>query len=93
MTRQKSGQSDERQWPKCGNSGKKHPRTCRAGTMGCYKCGKEGHFIKDYPLLRDEQKREKPKKINARVFTITQADADTGTSGYFSKQISRMKFL
>ena len=53
-------------------SGKKHLGECRAQTMGCYKCGKEGHFIKDNPHQRDDQKREKRKKTNIRVFTITQ---------------------
>ena len=59
--------------------GKKHPKTYRAKTTGCYKCGKDGHFIKDYPLLRNDQKKEKPKKTNARVFAITQVDADAST--------------
>ena len=61
--------------------------------MGCYKCGKKDHFIQDCPLLRDDQKREEPKKTNARVFTITQADAEASTSGYLGKQISRTKFF
>ena len=58
MSGQQSGKSDERQWPECGKCEKKHLGECRVGTTGCYKCGKEGHFIKDCPLLRDDQKRE-----------------------------------
>ena len=75
-----SGQLDRRQWPKYGKCGKKHPRECRARTTGCYKCGKKGHLIKDYSLLRNDQKKEELKKTNARVFAITQADANAGTS-------------
>ena len=40
MSGQQSGQLDERQWLEYGKCGKKHPGECRAGTMGCYKCGK-----------------------------------------------------
>ena len=75
-----SGQLDEQQWPKCGKCRKKHLGECGARSTGCYKCGKESHFIKDCTLLRDDQKREEPKKTNARVFAITQAHADAGTS-------------
>ena len=46
---------------------------------------KKGHFIKDCSFMRDDHKEEEPKKTNARVFTITQADANAGTSGYLGK--------
>ena len=75
-----SGQPDRRLWIECRKCGKKHPEECKARTTSCYKCGKEGHFIKDYPLLRNDQKKEEPKKTNARVFAITQADVDASTS-------------
>ncbi|XP_062104277.1 uncharacterized protein LOC133815455 [Humulus lupulus] len=38
------------------------------------------HFIKDCPLMKNQQKKDEPQKTNARVFTITQADADTNNS-------------
>ena len=85
MNGQQSGQSDERQWLECGKCGKKHLEEYRVRTTSCYKYGTEGQFIKNCPLLRDDQKRDEPKKTNARVFTITQADADAGTLGYLSK--------
>ena len=93
MSGQQSWQSDEQQWLECGKCGEKNIGECRARTTACYKCGKEGHFIKDCPLLSDDPKREEPKKSNVRVFTITQADTEAGTSGYWGKQILRTKFL
>ena len=66
-----SGQPNRQPWPECRKCGKKHPGQCKAQTTGCYKCGKEGHFIKDCPLLRNDQKKEEPKRTNARVFAIT----------------------
>ena len=80
MSGQQIGQSDGRQWLECGKCGKKHPAEYRTKTTGYCKCGKEGHFIKDCPLLRDDQKIEEPKNKYARVFAITQADADASTS-------------
>ena len=65
MSGQQSRQLDRRQWLEFGKCGKKHPGECRARTTGCYECGKEGKFIKDCPLLKNDQKREKPKKTNA----------------------------
>ena len=51
------GQLERRQWPEYGKCGKKHPGECRAQTTGYYKSDKEGPFIKDYPPLRNNQKR------------------------------------
>ena len=45
------------------------------GPRACYGCGKFGHYIKDCPTKGQEQK-----KVPARVFALTQADAETSPS-------------
>ncbi|XP_017227640.2 uncharacterized protein LOC108203314 [Daucus carota subsp. sativus] len=52
----------------------------KASTRKCYKCGKEDHLIKDCPIWQNEQKKEEPSKTNARIFAITQADADASNT-------------
>ncbi|KAL5564893.1 hypothetical protein UlMin_028057 [Ulmus minor] len=34
-------------FPSCTKCGRQHPGECRAGTLVCYQCGKEGHFAKN----------------------------------------------
>ena len=41
--------------PQCSICGKKHSGQCRFGTTGCYLCGREGHYAKNYPNNRQGQ--------------------------------------
>ncbi|XP_062076047.1 uncharacterized protein LOC133780193 [Humulus lupulus] len=78
--RQQNRQSGFQQQPRCQTCGNNHFGECRLLTKSCFKCGKGDHFIKDCPLMKNQQKKDEPQRTNARVFTITQADADTDNS-------------
>ncbi|XP_062088884.1 uncharacterized protein LOC133795448 [Humulus lupulus] len=77
---QQNRQSGFQQMPQCQTCGKNHFGECRLLTKSCFKCGKGDHFIKDCPLMKNQQMKDEPQRTNARVFTITQADADTNNS-------------
>ncbi|KAM6587859.1 hypothetical protein CsatA_010464 [Cannabis sativa] len=64
--------------PECPKCTKRHLGECRA--KACYKCGKEGHIKRNCPLWGQTGNRAEPKKddkyVPARVFAITQAEAE-----------------
>lgn len=41
------GKREKKNFPICGNCGKKHPGTCLKGMGVCYKCGGKGHKVRD----------------------------------------------
>ncbi|KAM6560846.1 hypothetical protein CsatA_030085 [Cannabis sativa] len=74
--------SSGRNIPECPKCTKRHLGECRA--KACYKCGKEGHIKRNCPLLGQTGNRAEPKKddkyVPARVFAITQAEAEASPS-------------
>ncbi|XP_062103472.1 uncharacterized protein LOC133814542 [Humulus lupulus] len=64
--------------PECPKCTKHHFGECRA--KACYKCVKEGHIKRNFPLWNQAGNKEEPKKddkhVLAKVFAITQAVAD-----------------
>ncbi|KAM6586669.1 hypothetical protein CsatA_009274 [Cannabis sativa] len=70
--------SSGRNIPECPKCTKRHLGECRA--KACYKCGKEGHIKRNCPLWGQTGSRAEPKKddkyVPARVFAITQAEAE-----------------
>ncbi|KAM6556128.1 hypothetical protein CsatB_003147 [Cannabis sativa] len=74
--------SSGRNIPECPKCTKRHLGECRA--KACYKCGKEGHIKRNCPLWGQTGNRAEPKKddkyVPARVFAITQAEAEASPS-------------
>ena len=58
----------------CRKCGKNHDtKECQRVSGASFRCGKMRHLIKDCPM-QAQQQQEKP-KVHARVFAITQQDA------------------
>nr|GLL42030.1 uncharacterized protein LOC109184329 [Ipomoea trifida] len=61
----------------CGYCHQSHTGPCHRKTGACFGCGQHGHLIKNCPSMKkNEAQAANPKKVNARVFAMTQQDVD-----------------
>ncbi|XP_019164276.1 PREDICTED: uncharacterized protein LOC109160432 [Ipomoea nil] len=61
----------------CGYCHRSHTGPCHRKTGACFGCGQQGHLIKNCPSMKkNEAQSTHPKRANARVFAMTQEDAD-----------------
>ena len=63
--------------------GKDHHGECRQGTNICFRCGKPGHIVRDCKVgqgFLNKNNHDGPKKAQARVYALTQKEADHSPS-------------
>ena len=65
---QAAGTAQRLPCPKCGRP---HWGACSDGSRACFACGKTWHYARECPISAEEKKR-----VPARVFTLTQAEAE-----------------
>lgn len=69
----------------CARCGKFHVGVCHFETGACFRCGKTGHVIKDYPLMKTnliaKPTNGKPRpKIQERVYAVTKKDVESSNT-------------
>ena len=76
-------EQDKQQRITCTNCGKEHRGECLLGKNVCFKCGKPGHTIRycrEGQRASNHNDNEGQKKIQARVYTMTQKEAEESPS-------------
>ncbi|XP_070054378.1 uncharacterized protein [Nicotiana tomentosiformis] len=64
--------------------GKRHPRLCHSGTNGCFGCGQQGHFLRDFPSAKQNNRGNVAQSTNlaAHQNSLAQQGRGAGKFGY-----------
>ncbi|XP_019240446.1 PREDICTED: uncharacterized protein LOC109220428 [Nicotiana attenuata] len=66
--------------PICNTCGKRHPGLCRLGTNGCFGCGQQGHFLRDYPSAKQNNGGNVAQSTNSAAHHNFQAQQGRGAA-------------
>ncbi|XP_075515811.1 uncharacterized protein LOC142550621 [Primulina tabacum] len=83
-----SGNTGNREGKWCDTCKQYHTKECYRKTGACFKCGQVGHRIKECPKNKEKgagPRKQNEKKTNARVYAITQEEADNTNEVVASK--------
>ena len=64
----------QRQLPQCPRCGKSHSGECRRAASACFRCGQQGHMIRDCPQ-QDKGKTPQQAPSRGRVFSLDASEA------------------
>jgi len=67
--------------PACARCGRTHLGKCRDGQSGCFKCGQEGHFMKEGPKNRQGKGNQGNRAQSSSVAPLDRAAPREATSG------------
>lgn len=67
--------------PACTKCGRNHSGTCREGSTGCFKCGQNGHFMRECPKNKKGNGNEGNRAQSSSVAPPNRAASRGATSG------------
>ncbi|KAM6553046.1 hypothetical protein CsatB_013808 [Cannabis sativa] len=76
-------------YPECPKCKRHHLGECRSRV--CYQCGVAGHFKNNCPQLQKPEAKKESPVVPARVFALTQADAEAGPSTVTGKGKAKLE--
>ncbi|XP_075103947.1 uncharacterized protein LOC142178428 [Nicotiana tabacum] len=67
-------------YPICNTCGKRHLGLCRLGTNGCFGCGQQGHFLRDCPSAKQNNRGNAAQSTNSAAHHNSQAQQGHGAT-------------